>query len=229
MSNTPSPEQPANSSDWTRGDVAPATLTVVGGGVRSGKSRLGVELALKLGERRAFVATAQAFDDEMRERIARHRVERSGQFTTIEAPCRLAEVAVTLPRYDVILVDCLTLYVSNLLLAVGDVEQLGAGAARELEEAAVRELDAGVRELRSKSAHLIFVTNEVGMGVVPVSRLGRLFRDVAGRVNQWIAREADEVWWCALGIPVRLKPSPFSAATLTVGSVSTQSTPENST
>lgn len=205
MSSSSSPQQPANSSDWSRGDAA--SLTVIGGGVRSGKSRLGVELALGLGARRAFIATAEAFDDEMRERIAQHRLERSGQFTTIEAPRRLAEVASTLPRYDVVLVDCLTLYVSNLLLEVGDVEQLARHAARELEDRAVQELRAGVDELRSKAAHLVFVTNEVGMGVVPVSRLGRLFRDVAGRVNQWIASEADEVWWCALGIPVRLKPA----------------------
>jgi adenosylcobinamide kinase / adenosylcobinamide-phosphate guanylyltransferase len=179
--------------------------------VRSGKSRLGVELAMSLGQRRAFIATAQAFDDEMRERIAQHQLERGEHFETVEAPRHLAEVAVRLPRYDVILVDCLTLYVSNLLLEAGDVEHLGRGAARELEESALRELRAGVNELRSKAEHLVFVTNEVGMGVVPVSRLGRLFRDVAGRINQWIAGEASEVWWCVLGIPVRIKPSQFAS------------------
>lgn len=202
---------PSDTRDSDRGDAARASLTVIGGGVRSGKSRLAVELGLRLGQRRAFVATAQAFDDEMCERIARHRRERGEQFTTIEAPRRLADAVATMPRYDVVVVDCLTIYVSNLLLEVADVERLGRDAARELEEAALSELQAAVVQLRSKAAHLIFVTNEVGMGVVPVSRLGRLFRDVAGRVNQWVASVADDVWWCALGIPLRIKPSPLEA------------------
>lgn len=191
--------------------------------MRSGKSRLGVELALGLGQRRAFVATAQAFDDEMRERIAQHRLERGDMFTTIEAPRRLSDVARTMPSYDVILVDCLTLYISNRLLEVGDVEHLSSGAARELEASTVDDLSSALAELRSKANHLVFVTNEVGMGVVPVSRLGRLFRDVAGRVNQWIAREASDVWLCALGIPLRIKPSPSSTGPVRHGSPSTRS------
>lgn len=185
-------------------------LTVVAGGVRSGKSRLAMEFALGLGENRAFVATAQAFDDEMRERIEQHRRDRSDQFVTIEAPRRLADVASTLGTYDVILLDCLTLYVSNLLLGFGDVEDMPPDGARQLEEATLSDLRAAVGTLRQKAKHLIVVTNEVGMGVVPVSRLGRLFRDVAGRVNQWIAGEASEVWLCALGIPMRIKPQPLA-------------------
>ena len=211
--------QPAPSASSTR-------LTVVGGGVRSGKSRLAVELALAAGPRRAFIATAQAFDDEMRERIARHRLERDGRFTTIEAPRGLAEVAAMLTEYDVVLVDCLTIYVSNVLLDVGDVESLDRDAARALEESTLQQLRAAVRALRAKASHLIFVTNEVGMGVVPVSRLGRLFRDVAGRVNQWIASEADAVWFCALGIPLRIKPSPL--ATVAGNSADARFAPEDS-
>lgn len=191
-----------------------ARVVVIGGGVRSGKSRMAVELALQLGQRRAFIATAQALDDEMHERIAAHRRERADAFETFEAPRGLAEVAREMATFDVILVDCLTLYVSNLLLEVVDVEQLDRAGARRLEQAAVAALEAAVKQLRDKARHLVFVTNEVGMGVVPVSRLGRLFRDVSGRVNQWIAGEASEVWWCAMGIPMRIKPSLYAPGEL---------------
>lgn len=207
----PSPTSPES--------VPTSRVIVIGGGVRSGKSRLAVDLALRLGERRAFVATAQALDDEMHERIAAHRREREGRFETIEAPRRLAEVAQQMTSYDVVVVDCLTLYVSNLLLEVNDVEQLDRAGARRLEELAVAELTAAAAQLRQKTCYLVFVTNEVGMGVVPVSRLGRLFRDVAGRVNQWIASEASEVWWCAMGIPMRLKPALHSPSEFVSGVV----------
>lgn len=214
MSRMPSPPEAASSSqsqrEFAQEDVSLGALTVVGGGVRSGKSRLALELALALGERRLFVATAQAFDDEMRERIAAHQRERGAQFETIEVPRRLGEVAATVPRCDVALLDCLTLYVSNLLLDAGDVEELPRGAAQSIEAATLDDVRRGVGALRVRAKHVVVVTNEVGMGVVPVSRLGRLFRDVAGQVNQWIAAEANRVWWCALGLPLQLKPSPLA-------------------
>jgi adenosylcobinamide kinase/adenosylcobinamide-phosphate guanylyltransferase len=167
-----------------------------------------VELAEARGERRGFIATAQGLDEEMRERIALHRTERADRFETVEAPRALAKVArqITSP-FDVVVLDCLTLYVSNCLMDVGDVEQLDRGGARSVEEDILSDLRTGIHELRRCTRHLVVVTNEVGMGVVPVSRLGRLFRDVAGRVNQWVANEADEVWWCALGLPLRIKPT----------------------
>lgn len=208
------------SSSSSSQPAAASRLIVIGGGVRSGKSRLAVELALQLGQQRAFVATARAFDDEMRERIDAHQRERQGRFTTFEAPRNLAQIARAMPSFDVILVDCLTIYVSNLLLEVSDIEKLDGAQLRRLEEVAIAELTEGVRELRQKARHLVFVTNEVGMGVVPVSRLGRVFRDLAGRVNQSIASEANEVWWCALGIPLRLKPGVAAASELSTGVLS---------
>lgn len=182
-----------------------APVVVVGGGVRSGKSRFAVQLAQAHGPARVFVATAQAFDDEMHERIALHQQERAGTFETVEAPVDLAVAAATMKPVDVVLLDCLTLYVSNVLLRVADVEALDRGAVRRVEEDILRDLRAGILELRRRTGRLVVVTNEVGMGVVPVSRLGRLFRDIAGRVNQWIAADADEVWWCAFGVPLCIK------------------------
>lgn len=184
-----------------------APLVVVAGGVRSGKSRFAVELAEARGERRGFIATAQAFDDEMRARIELHRIERGSRFETLESPRGLATAARSCDDFDVVLLDCLTIYVSNLLLGSGDVETMGAEALRHVEQAILTDVRAGIRELRKRAGCVIVVTNEVGMGVVPVSKLGRVFRDVAGRANQWVASDATEVWTCHLGIPLRIKPT----------------------
>jgi adenosylcobinamide kinase / adenosylcobinamide-phosphate guanylyltransferase len=182
-------------------------LILVGGGVRSGKSGFAVERALRAGSSRAFVATATAFDEEMKERIARHQEDRRALFTTIEAPTDLRAAAASMPRYDVVLLDCLTLYVSNLLLVVPDVDALTMVAIHQLELACLHDVQTGIDALRSRAETVIVVTNEVGQGIVPVSRLGRLFRDIAGRINQSVAQSASEVWFCAFGLPLRLKPS----------------------
>lgn len=170
-------------------------VVLVGGGVRSGKSRFAVDLALKRGERRVFIATAQAFDDEMADRIARHRVERAEAFETVEAPTDLVAALWLRPHAEVVLIDCLTLWLSNLLLR-GDTEADIAVEVGRLAEAVAR-----------RRSHVVIVTNEVGMGIVPESRLGRVFRDVAGRAHQRLAQEADEIYFAVLGAIVRLRPS----------------------
>jgi adenosylcobinamide kinase/adenosylcobinamide-phosphate guanylyltransferase len=173
-------------------------LIVVGGGVRSGKSAFALELARGLGSRRVFVATAQAFDDEMRARIDRHVEERGQEFETHEEP---RELGVLFDRLnaDVIVVDCLTLWLSNLLLA----DPVPSSVAIE------REIDRFAAALERRRAHTILVTNEVGMGVVPESALGRLFRDVAGRAHQRVCASADEIYFAALGCMLRLRPAPI--------------------
>ncbi len=163
-------------------------IILVGGGSRSGKSRYALELATQRGVRPAFLATAQAFDDEMTERIRKHRDERGGAFTTWEEPFEIAERLRARHECDVIVVDCLTLWVSNLMLA--DREIPGA------------ELIAAARAV---SATVIFVSNEVGCGIVPENALARRFRDLAGALNQQVAAAADEVYWMAFGIPLKVK------------------------
>ncbi|MEQ1945995.1 MAG: bifunctional adenosylcobinamide kinase/adenosylcobinamide-phosphate guanylyltransferase [Bryobacteraceae bacterium] len=167
-------------------------LILVGGGSRSGKSSYALELARERGTRRAFVATAEAFDDEMRERIALHRAERDQSFTTLEEPTDLARVvADNGALFDVILVDCLTLWVSNLMMKEHqDIDARGA----EL-----------VRIAAASAATCIFVTNEVGCGIVPENTLARRFRDIAGRLNQQAGRSACEVYLLNFGIASRLK------------------------
>jgi len=171
---------------------------LVGGGARSGKSAFALGLARRLGPRRVYVATGKAVDLEMAARIARHAKERGADFRTVEAPLGLVEALRGIEGADVVVVDCVTFWLSNLLLR-GDSEEEVLGQVERL---------AGT--LREKPFHAILVTNEVGMGVVPDTPLGRAFRDVAGRAHQAIARAVDEVYFGALGMMVRLRPQPLA-------------------
>jgi adenosylcobinamide kinase/adenosylcobinamide-phosphate guanylyltransferase len=174
-------------------------LCFVLGGVRSGKSTFAVSLAARLGERVTFIATAQAGDEEMRERIARHRQRRPGHWCTVEAPLEVAP-AVAAADSDVVVVDCLGLLAANLMARAGAA---GAGAADLMESQIAGLLDAYQRG----PASLIIVSNEVGMGVVPPYPSGREFRDLLGRANQQLARAADRVYWLLAGLPVEVKAS----------------------
>ena len=171
---------------------------LIGGGVRSGKSDFALRLARRLGPRRVFVATAQAFDDEMRLRIAEHRRTRGPDFETHEEPLALPATLRSLAG-DVVVVDCLTLWLSNLLLR------------DETSTAVLAAVDELVAVLRDRRRSVILVTNEVGMGIVPETPLGRRFRDLAGIAHQRLARVADDVYFAALGIMLRLKPTVGSA------------------
>jgi adenosylcobinamide kinase / adenosylcobinamide-phosphate guanylyltransferase len=174
----------------------PSKVILVGGGARSGKSRFALEYAKRLGQRRLFVATAEAFDAEMRERIQRHRDERGADFATVEEPLHLARLLGHANDVDVVVVDCLTLWLSNLLMQDVSVEQIDSHVA-EL-----------VTVLQTRQQHVVLVSNEVGLGIVPESPLGRIFRDVAGRTHQRLAAEADEVYFAAMGLVLRLVPEP---------------------
>ena len=170
-------------------------LVLVGGGVRCGKSAFAIERARRLGERRLYIATAEALDDEMSQRIAAHRTERGAAFETIEEPLLLPEALLD-ARADVVVVDCLTLWLSNLLM-------------REPSEQVLEtRIGALVSALCARRFHTIVVTNEVGMGLVPESALGRRFRDSAGRAHQRIAAICDEVYFGMLGSMLRLRPEP---------------------
>lgn len=167
---------------------------LIGGGVRSGKSAFALGLARRLGARRVYVATAEAGDQEMAIRIDRHVRERGADFRTVEAPIRVVEAVKAIDDADVVVLDCLTLWVSNLLLR-GDSEGEMLGQVDQL-----------VATLHEKVFHAIVVTNEVGMGVVPETPLGRAFRDVCGRAHQALAHASDEIYFGALGTMIRLRP-----------------------
>ena len=166
------------------------------GGVRAGKSAYAVERAAELGERVAFVATAQPLDDEMAARIARHRAARPPGWTTIEAPLAVADAVAGLEgKADVVLVDCLNLWLANLL-----------GRRPGLDDESLRVETGRLAELAQRRfASLVLVSNEVGWGVHPESAIGRRFRDALGLVNQAVARAADEVVLLVAACPLWLK------------------------
>ncbi|MDH7571133.1 MAG: bifunctional adenosylcobinamide kinase/adenosylcobinamide-phosphate guanylyltransferase [Armatimonadota bacterium] len=169
------------------------------GGARSGKSRYAQRCAAAAGTRVAYLATAEAGDAEMAARIARHRMDRPATWQTVEEPRAIAAaLRQAAAQNEVVLLDCLTLFLSNMLTARG--ADPGAAAASAMEE--VEALLAVAQEV---SATTILVSNEVGMGLVPETELGRAFRDLAGWVNQRVAAAADEVFFLAAGLPLRLK------------------------
>lgn len=171
-------------------------IVFIGGGTRSGKSAFALSLARQLGQRRLFLATAQASDDEMRERIERHRLDRGADFHTIEEPLALAQSIQQHTDYDVVLIDCLTLWLSNLLLEGNETQII------------LRRVEELTAVLARRSLHAVVVSSEVGLGIVPQTPLGRTFRDVAGLAHQQISAAADEVYFAVLGTILRIKPSP---------------------
>ena len=172
-------------------------ISLVVGGCRSGKSRYALEMAEKVdANRQIFIATCQPHDDEMRERVEKHRQQRSDTWFTVEAPLKLPEAIGSHTSPDtVVVVDCLTLWISNILLQAGDPR------ANDWETQAVRL----VKGLSEANGPVILVSNEVGTGIVPENRLARMFRDATGAVNQQIAAVAGSVIWMVAGIPVKIK------------------------
>ncbi len=173
-------------------------ITLITGGARSGKSRFSVETALKH-KNRTFVATAIAFDEGMQQRIAAHKTERAGKFTTIEEPYDLAKVFAQIPaNTDIVLIDCITVWIGNLMHRHRDNYDTFANFP---------EVDAFLTKLKQLPFNLLIVTNEVGDGIVPENKMARDFRDIAGRLNQQIATIANNVILTVCGIPTAIKGS----------------------
>lgn len=171
-------------------DTSPL-ITFILGGARSGKSSRAQALAEATGPKRCYIATAQAFDDEMKHRIAVHQAERGDGWTTLEAPLELTDaLAVAGKSGDIVLIDCLTLWLSNLMHHERDIAE---------------ETSRLVAALKACPVPVIVVSNEVGLSIVPENPLARAFRDAQGRLNQDIAAAADIVELVAAGLPLKLK------------------------
>ena len=168
------------------------------GGVRSGKSRFAQELAEKLSNKVLFIATGEPLDEEMRARIDEHKKARPKSWRTLEIPTNIGkQLEIEIGDAEVVIIDCLTLLVSNQL-----GEELDYLKAEKRVLAEINELIACMDKL---NASFIIVSNEVGTGLVPETRLGRLYRDLLGKANQLIAQRANEVYFTIAGIPVKIK------------------------
>jgi len=164
------------------------------GGARSGKSAFAEDLAVRLTGKRAYLATAQALDAEMVARIEHHRRRRGDAWDTFEEPLAVAELVRKLDgRYAILLLDCLTLWLSNVM------------ARTDGDDAVSRQSDLLVEAIKNMKGTCIIVSNEVGLGIVPDNALARRFRDLAGFVNQRIAQAADDAYLLTSGIPLKLK------------------------
>jgi len=169
------------------------SVVFVFGGARSGKSAFALARASAMPGRKIYVATAQALDAEMDERITKHRSERGSDWETLEEPLHLGQAVRGLAQtHEVAIIDCLTLWLSNLL-----------GAGLSIEEAQ-EDLIESLRNLAG-STRIFVVSNEVGMGIVPENEMARQFRDMAGRLNQMVAGVADECYFVVAGIPLKIK------------------------
>jgi adenosylcobinamide kinase/adenosylcobinamide-phosphate guanylyltransferase len=187
--------------EFWAGELLMGKIILITGGARSGKSAFAEKLAGTGGKRVAYIATAEIWDDEMAERVELHRQRRPADWLNFEAP-RQAETAIAAAsrQADVILFDCLTVYSTNALLAQGTESK-----PFERREAVLEEIRKLVVAAKKMVGMVIFVTNEVGDGIVPDNALAREFRDVSGLVNQKVAQAADEVYWVVCGLPVEIK------------------------
>ena len=175
--------------------IKDSRVTFIFGGARSGKSRLSQKLGESMHGKRLFIATAQPLDDEMKQRIESHRLARGKNWKTIEEPIEISKVIwENRKEYGLILIDCLTIWISNLLKRFEGDEEKILEEVRRLEEA-----------IKGSDVRFIIVSNEVGMGIVPDNKLARQFRDLLGIINQRMADLSDRVILMVSGIPMILK------------------------
>lgn len=182
-----------------------STIILCSGGARSGKSEFAEQLALSLKGRKAYVATGQAFDDEMKDRIQKHQLRRGKEWITFEIPLYLHKNWEQIKNVsDVILIDCLTMFTSNHVFAHGDINT--QEDSNRIESIILEELRLLLQEINnSNDKTVIFVTNEIGLGIVPENKLARYFRDITGRVNREVASAANKMYLTISGVTIELK------------------------
>lgn len=181
-------------------------LILISGAARSGKSAFAEELVKKMDEPVAYLATAQVKDQEMAERIRLHVSRRPLEWTTIEEPLDLRSALLSSGNiYKTWLLDCVTLYVANLLFKNTPKPEGATYVATGLEEEILKQIELLLATIEQLPVTLVAVTNEVGWGLVPPEPLSRAYRDIIGKVNQRLAQAANEVYLVAMGLPMRLK------------------------
>lgn len=183
-------------------------IILITGGARSGKSSFAEKLAADSSEKVAYIATAIPFDEGMKDRIKKHKDSRPDFWTTYEIYKDIYKYIDEISKkHDVILLDCVTILVTNLMFEDNGInwDTISREKIDEIEREIREEINLLINELRNTKMKCILVTNEVGMGIVPENRLARVFRDIAGRTNQLVASNADEVYFAVSGIPMKIK------------------------
>ncbi len=170
--------------------ISMGRIIFVVGGAASGKSAYAERLARASGKPKTYIATLQAYDDEMRDKIAKHQRDRGDDWTTLEAPMDICVPLADADPDHIVLLDCVTLWLTNIMLAEKDIE---------------KEVDGFLKALKSASSDVVVVSNEVGMGIVPDNALSRRFRAAQGSLNQRLARVSDSVVTVIAGMPLALK------------------------
>ena len=191
-------------------------ITLMIGGARSGKSSYAETYCLtktkESGSKHkqskpAYIATAQVYDQEMNDRVQKHQQRRKDLWDTFEEPYEVPSLIQKISgQYEVILLDCLTLYITNLLLIDFDDQHNDLIAFADQKEELIRSRICEMIESVPKDTDLVIVSNEVGLGIVPENFLSRTFRDISGRMNQLVAEQADQVYFTVAGIPIKIKP-----------------------
>lgn len=181
--------------------MATSSITLLLGGARSGKSSYALKLAADSGKSVTFLATAQAFDEEMSARIQKHQAERPASWETLEVPLDIASHVKQI-KSEVIILDCITLLASNLMMPFVKDDLVEEAPYMKAIQA---EMDKLLLAIHASNQHWIIVSNEVGLGLVPPYQMGRVYRDAIGGANQHLAREADTVIFMVAGIPMTVK------------------------
>ncbi len=182
-------------------------ITLMIGGARSGKSSYAETYCLKKDKNLAYIATAQVYDEEMKDRVKKHQDRRKNNWDTYEEPYKVSKLLEEISgQYQVILIDCLTLYITNLLLVDFDDKNKDLVLFADKQEEIIKKEILAVLDAVSEKTELVIVSNEVGLGIVPDNFLSRTFRDINGRMNQLVGERADSVFFTVAGIPVKIKP-----------------------
>lgn len=186
-----------------------AKITMVTGGTRSGKSSFAEQLCTQTLGRIAYIATAQPFDDEMTIRIEQHQERRGERWENFECPLGIQEIHAQLTPYDAILIDCMTMLILNYMFTLGvDFDHSDAITKEEyrrIEESTLQFVVSYLEDVGKLKGKIIFVTNEIGLGIVPDNWFGRVYRDIIGKANQLLAEASSEAYLVISGIPLKIK------------------------
>ena len=183
-------------------------ILFVTGGSRSGKSLFAEEQAKSISDKVVYIATSIPFDDEMQDRVKKHRAQRPSSWVTLEQYFDIHKVIGEMrPGADCILLDCVTIMVSNIMFSENrsDWQDIKPEEADRIQDQVLEQVELLMQALKTHDMNAVIVSNELGMGIVPDNRLSRVFRDIAGKVNQKVAAHADEAWMVVSGLPLKLK------------------------